>query len=221
MQISPEDIKALKAAKELLENPGMAAKITNLIGIPIEKGFKLLPKNWNTKIGNVTRDALMYSIKGALSTMGSTETDSYPIWHKFAATVSGGVGGAFGFSALAIELPISTTIMLRSIADIARANGEDLSDANVRLACLELFALGGPKSSDNAAESGYFAVRAALGRAVSKAAEFMAKKNDHRGRRPAASAIDRNHCRKVSDSGLRKSCCNGYSYYWSNRRISY
>jgi hypothetical protein len=176
MQISPEDIKALKAAKELLENPGMAAKITNLIGIPIEKGFKLLPKNWNTKIGNVTRDALMYSIKGALSTMGSTETDSYPIWHKFAATVSGGVGGAFGFSALAIELPISTTIMLRSIADIARANGEDLSDANVRLACLEVFALGGPKSSDNAAESGYFAVRAALGRAVSKAAEFMAKK---------------------------------------------
>jgi len=176
MQISHEDIKALKTAKDLLENPGIAAKITNLIGTPIEKGFKLLPKNWNRKISNVTRDALLYSLKGALMTMGSTETVSYPIWHKFAATVSGGVGGAFGFSALAIELPISTTIMLRSIADIARANGEDLSDANVRLACLEVFALGGPKSSDNASESGYFAVRAALGRAVSKAAEFLANK---------------------------------------------
>jgi hypothetical protein len=177
LQISSEDIIALRSAKELLENPGVAAKITNLIGTPIEKGLKLLPKNWNTKIGNITRDALLYSLKGALMTMGSTETVSYPIWHKMAATVSGGVGGAFGFSALAVELPISTTIMLRSIADIARANGEDLSDPNVRLSCLEVFALGGPRSSDDATESGYFAVRAALGRAVSKAAEFLAKKS--------------------------------------------
>jgi hypothetical protein len=176
LKILSEDIIALRSAKELLENPGLTAKITNLIGTPIEKGFKLLPKNWNAKIAKVTRDALLYSLKGALMTMGSTESSSYPNWHKFAATVSGGVGGAFGFASLAIELPISTTIMLRSIADIARASGEDLSDADVRLACLEVFALGGPKSSDNAAESGYFAVRAALGRAVSKAAEFLAKK---------------------------------------------
>lgn len=178
MKISHEDIEALRVAKELLENPGVAAKITNLIGTPIEKGFKLLPKNWNAKIGKITRDALLYSLKGALITMGSTETESYPVWHKMAATVSGGVGGAFGFSALALELPISTTIMLRSIADIARANGEDLSDPNVRLACLEVFALGGgPRSSDDASESGYFAVRAAMGRTVSKAAEFLAKKS--------------------------------------------
>lgn len=175
--LSDEDITALRSAKEFLENPGMAAKISNLIGTPIEKGFKLLPKNWNIKIGNVTRKALLYSLKGALMTMGSTKTVSYPIWHKMAATVSGGVGGAFGFSALAIEIPLSTTIMLRSIADIARANGEDLSDPSVRLACLEVFALGGIRSSDDATESGYFAVRAALGRAVSKAAEFLAKKS--------------------------------------------
>jgi hypothetical protein len=39
---------------------------------------------------------------------------------------TGGVGGLFGLPALAIELPISTTIMLRSIADIARSEDEDI-----------------------------------------------------------------------------------------------
>jgi hypothetical protein len=35
------------------------------------------------------------------------------------------VGGGFGLAALPVELPISTIIMLRSIGDIARSEGED------------------------------------------------------------------------------------------------
>jgi len=46
-----------------------------------------------------------------------------------------------------------------------------------KLACIEVFALGGPGRSDNAAQSGYFAVRAALARSVTKAAEYMAEKS--------------------------------------------
>ena len=61
---------------------------------------------------------------------------------------SGAIGGAFGFAALAVELPISTTILLRSIAEIARAEGEDLSRPEARLACLEVFALGGQKPDE-------------------------------------------------------------------------
>jgi hypothetical protein len=77
---------------------------------------------------------------------------------------------------LLIELPISTTIMLRSIADIARSEGEDIRLAESKLACVEVFALGGRVSKDDAAESGYFAVRAALAKAVSEAAEFIAER---------------------------------------------
>jgi hypothetical protein len=40
---------------------------------------------------------------------------------------------------LPIELPVSTVIMLRSIADIARSEGEDLSDPR-RLPCVQVFA---------------------------------------------------------------------------------
>jgi hypothetical protein len=42
MTITPYDLNDLKRAKALLENPGLAAKITSLLGTPIEKGF-LLP----------------------------------------------------------------------------------------------------------------------------------------------------------------------------------
>lgn len=176
MEISKADLDELKAAKLLLENPGIAAKITNVLGTPIEKGFELLPENWRDNVNIATKDALMFSLKSALLTMKDKNPEPHPIWHKIAATISGGVGGVFGLPALAIELPISTTIMLRSIADIGRANGEDLSKNESRLACLEVFALGGSSNNDDAAESGYYAIKGALAKAVTEAAEFLAEK---------------------------------------------
>ena len=106
--------------------------------------------------------------------MTARADEAHPRWHKFASAVSGATGGAFGLPALVVELPVSTTIICRSIADIARANGEDLDDMAARMACLEVFALGGPARTDDAAESGYFAVRAALAQAVSEAGRYLA-----------------------------------------------
>ena len=174
--LSAADLAELGAARQLLENPGIAAKLTNALGKPIEKGFALLPANWRERVSTMTRDALLLALKAALASMDKGTTVAYPKWHKFAATLSGAAGGAFGLPALAIELPISTTIMSRSIADIARANGEDLTTHPARLACIEVFALGGPGKSDDAAETGYFAVRAAVARAISEATEYLTMK---------------------------------------------
>jgi hypothetical protein len=49
-------------------------------------------------------------------------------WKNEKERLSGAAGGTFGLAALPVELPVSTTIMLRSIAEIARSEGEDLSD---------------------------------------------------------------------------------------------
>lgn len=174
MPISREHLEHLAEAKRLLETPGLAAKATGLIGTSIEKGFALLPDRWSQRIGESTRDALMVAMRAALLTMGRQESQSYPLWHKIAAVASGAAGGAFGLPALVVELPISTTIMCRSIADIARANGESLDSVGTRLACIEVFALGGTSKQDDAAETGYFAVRAALAQAVSEAAQYLA-----------------------------------------------
>lgn len=174
MSLSAEHRLQLAEARALLDSPGLAAKAASLLGRPIEVGFELLPAGWRDRVGTATRDALLASLKGALLTMDRGTRDASPRWHKLAATVSGAAGGAFGLPALVLELPLSTTIICRSIADIARAQGEALDDPAARLACIEVFALGGASAADDAAETGYFAVRAALARAVSEAAQYVA-----------------------------------------------
>src|SRR5262249_8123008 len=86
------------------------------------------------------------------------------------------VGGAFGLASLPIELPLSTIIMLRSIAEIARGEGEDLSDPEAALSCVQVFALGGRPGSADASESGYFAVRGILAKSVTQAARFVVER---------------------------------------------
>jgi hypothetical protein len=75
-----------------------------------------------------------------------------------------------------LELPFSTTLMFRSIADIARREGEDLSSGDAQMACITVFALGGRSKTDNPAETAYYAIRAAVTRALSEAAEFIAQR---------------------------------------------
>lgn len=177
MVLNNSDINQLQYAKNLLANPGLAAKITNFIGSPIEKGLKLLPEDWNKNIGSITQTALTKSAEAALYTLDNTpHVESSNLWHKFGVAVSGGIGGFFGLAALTIELPISTTIMLRSIADIARSEGESMSSNDTKSACLEVFALGGPNDSDDSAESGYYAVRSLLARSVAEASEYVLEK---------------------------------------------
>ena len=78
-------------------------------------------------------------------------------------------------AALPVELPISTTILLRSIAEMAREEGEDLNAPSAALACVEVLALGGKEDEEAALESSYFAVRAALAKSVSDSARFVAE----------------------------------------------
>lgn len=78
--------------------------------------------------------------------------------------------------------------MLRSIADIARSEGESLHSVDAKLACVEVFALGGPSVSDDGSEVGYFAIRAALSSAVADAARYFAIRG---GARQGAPAIAR------------------------------
>lgn len=86
------------------------------------------------------------------------------IWtHKALITGSGAVAGFFGPITALAELPLATTLILRAIADIARSQGEDLKTPEARLACVQVFALGGRTDDDQSAEIGYYALRATLG----------------------------------------------------------
>jgi hypothetical protein len=176
MQVAKEHLEELRYAKQLLEKPSLAAKLTDRIGAPIEKGFKLLPDRWSDSIQEALSHSLSRALELAVKSLGNAGGPTQERFHALAAITAGATGGAFGLPGLLVELPISTTIIFRSIADIARGEGEDIDSAKTRLACLEVFALGGRSKTDDGVETGYFAVRSALAHAVSEAARHIAER---------------------------------------------
>jgi len=175
MKITQEHQQELTEAKHRLENPGFTARASDLLGNPIEKGLDMLPKGWSERIGGITSDALTAALKMALRTLGDDPVPASPKLHSLGVALAGAAGGAFGWASLPIELPLSTTIMLRSIADIARANGESVDSIDTQLACLMVFSMGGKSSGDDATESGYFATRVALAKSMADAAGYLAQ----------------------------------------------
>lgn len=155
-----QDWRDLQRAVDLLESPTLTAKMANLIGSPLEFAVKRLPDSVSRRIHGAVEAALFKSAQAALWTMDNTPGKAASTrWHKLAAATSGAVGGAFGFTTLFIELPFSTTIMMRSVADVARSEGFDLREMSTRHACLEVFALGGNSGKDDASETGYYITR--------------------------------------------------------------
>lgn len=177
--LTSRDMSDLARARQLLESPGLAVRLSNTIGAPLERGFKLLPANWADTVHHATQKALFKALDVAIISLGNGPRPRRRAGeraHRWAAGAVGGFGGAFGLAALTVELPLSTTLMLRSIAAIAQSEGQELTRNSTRLACLEVFAIGGRSHADDAAESGYWAVRLALAKAVSEALKHLGER---------------------------------------------
>jgi len=174
--ISVEDREALKRAVEALEAPSFAARLSAVAGRPIELLGQALPQAVSETASRATQVALTRAMRYALKTIPNEGAAPEARLHRALAALSGAMGGALGISAVLVELPISTTIMLRAIARIAQSEGEDLSDPETALACLQVFALGGRSSSEHLHESGYFAVRAAMARSLTQALHQVARR---------------------------------------------
>ena len=182
MTLQAADVLALTDAVRAIERPSVGARIASVVGSPIERLVGMLPARAASVISGAARRAVQGALNLSLRTLATHDPlvrGAPPAasngWHKVASAASGAVGGAFGLAALAVELPVSTTIMMRSIADIARSEGADLGDRNTQLECVMVLGLGGASPADDAAEVGYFAVREAMTRAVSSAAAHIAR----------------------------------------------
>jgi len=170
-----QDLEDLRRAKRLLENPSFATRLANAVGVPIEKLIKMLPGDGTKLVATAATKALEAALKVAVRSLGAQPSPRSNAIHKVVVGGIGAIGGAFGLPAVILELPASTTVMLRSIAEIAESEGESLASADARLACLQVFALGGPAAQDDALESSYFAARALMAKALEDAAEYVAK----------------------------------------------
>jgi hypothetical protein len=190
-ELSLEDQAVLAQAMRELERTSLAIRLSAIIGRQVSAIGSIIPANIS-EIANKAAEAAIRSVLNfSFRSLAKTPLRDRRGMHKSLAVLAGAAGGAFGFSGLTVELPFSTTIMLRSIADIARGEGEDLSDPKTALACLEVFALGGRADADKnirfpeidvadynfeegaALETGYFAVRALLAKSVTEAASYL------------------------------------------------
>lgn len=173
--IDGDDLAALGRAVKALEHQNFAMRIANTLGRQLGTIAHLIPGPLKGLVDKAAEKAIAGALDVAIGSLArSTPRDSRRL-HKAAAAMSGAAGGLFGMSSLPVELPVSTIIILRSIADIARQSGEDIADPATALACLEVFALGAHDQEDTFTESGYFAVRGVLAKAVSEATRFMAQ----------------------------------------------
>ena len=177
MSLTQKDFEDLCAAAAKLEGRSFAMTLAQKAGMPVEAILRMLPTGAQNSIGTAVNAALDKCLRVALSFQkGSAASVRRNRSHTLTTAVTGAVGGFFGLPGLVVELPVTTTVMLHSIAEIARSEGEDLADADSALACLEVFALGPEGHRGEGLESAYYATRAALAQVTRDAAAYVAQK---------------------------------------------
>ena len=174
-RLNNADLAALEAAVAALEKSSFAGRLSGLIGQQVGFAGRVLPEKFQQVSASAARSALQAALSVALSSLKDKPISDTRMRHRQLAMISGALGGAMGLASLPVELPISTTIVLRAIAAIARAEGEDLSDPQGAMACLEVFALGGHGEDGKVMEGGYLALRGLFAKSVSDAATFVAR----------------------------------------------
>jgi hypothetical protein len=171
LKIKGFDTVALASAVSNLERKTFASRLTDASGKPIALALDQLPLPVQRTIQQVSRTAIENCLGVAIRTMG----DGIP-WNdslaRGVAVFTGLIGGAFGLAGLCAELPITTVVMLRSIAEIARGEGENLSSSEAKLACIEVFAL----SNSGPTGDTYYAIRTLLAQSLDEAASFITER---------------------------------------------
>jgi hypothetical protein len=172
--ISPEDREIIRLASEHLEHPSLAARLTSVVGTPMEFALRLLPRKWYKRIHKAMEVAIAKTLDVAVSGL-RREPSTHAREHFYTAIGmgTGAVGGFFGLPALLVELPVSTAVMMSAIVDIARSEGEDIHTLESRMACMEVFALGGRSEEDDAADTGYYGLRLVLATSIFSATRHL------------------------------------------------
>jgi len=171
--LPPPQLRELQDAVARLEHRGFAAKLADYAGQPVARVLRMMPGFASDRFNKVVEAAILNCLNAAIRSI-EPHSRRPPARHASSLLVglSGGVSGFFGIAALPLELPVTTTLMLRAIADIARHHGENLSTFEARLACMEVFALGAPADM-RGRHLGYYASRIFLGRMTADAAAAL------------------------------------------------
>ena len=187
-----EDIAFLDEAARFFTDPGLIAKGLAWAGKPVETFQNRIPEKGRVALTAITERAIKKAVNAAIKTIPvdreivdreKESLDSSRL-HRGLTTLTGAAGGMFGLASLAVELPITTVLILRAISDQARLYGHDLNDIEIRLECLMVFTMGVPETgplpnNDDKSITRYFMTRASfvgiMREAVAVAGAFTTK----------------------------------------------
>lgn len=173
----------------MIERRHFAGRLANYAGQPMDRLFGMMPKQASAGFNRAIEAAMLRCLELAISSI-DLRAKHPPAKHlpSLLAGINGGISGFFGLALLPIELPVTTTLMLRAIADTARHHGEDLSRVEARLACVEVFAIGA-RSPGRRMDMGYYASRALLSKLASDASAYLVERGVARASAPAVSGL--------------------------------
>lgn len=160
----PEDRERLWVIAELMaKEKGLVLRMSGTIAGLTGKATSLLPKIITDKIESLSGEAVKWAYDAGISTMDAKSTrEPWNIGNRLFTTGTGVVSGFVGLLGVVVDIPVTTSVMLRSIAEIARQHGEDISTPEGKLACLEVFAFGGEGKPNETTEASYWATRLSL-----------------------------------------------------------
>ena len=185
--LSPVHRQALKTAFVMLERPDFAARVGDLAGKPVRNALRVSPR-LEARVTRAVEGALQRALEAAVRSL-EPGPGRGAINASFALAGAGGaVSGFFGGGALALELPLTTVLILRAIAEVARRHGEDLSRLETRMECVSVLGLSA-RARDEGPDVGYFAARAALGRLVANASSALVERGAAAASAPAIGAL--------------------------------
>jgi hypothetical protein len=138
---------------------GLLMQVVGYVGGQVEDVVSRLPAKARERVETATRTALEVAYGAAY---GSQRLRAGDRPHRMMAAAFGAIGGFGGLPTALTELPVTTTLMLRSIQEIALFHDEDLSRVETRLACLQVLGAGGPLTEDDGTDYAFLGARIAI-----------------------------------------------------------
>ena len=140
---------------------GAGIKLLNRLGGSAESLLEQLPEPVQQGLTGATEHALWVAMHAAQGSRRAVPDQ--PPWVNTAVTTAmGAAGGLGGVSTALMELPATTTMLLRSIQGAAAREGFDPAEDGVKFDCVRVLSAAGPLSEDDGADMGFFSVRLTL-----------------------------------------------------------
>ncbi|MEX0316691.1 MULTISPECIES: EcsC family protein [unclassified Ruegeria] len=159
-QVDPE-AELDRLAAQYRAAGGAGVRLLNRLGGKAESLLDQLPPQVRDGLTGATEQALWIAMRTA-DVSRRAVPDQKPWVNTAATTAMGAVGGFGGLHTSLVELPITTTMLLRAIQGAAAEEGFDPAAENVKFDCIRVLSAAGPLAEDDGADLGFFSVRLTL-----------------------------------------------------------